>query len=554
MKKYISFLFSALLLASSCVDSRYDGMVADTAYFPKSDLQEQIVTVMNADDYIYDIWIHKGGYFQNKFAGSLALDYSYLVAFNNSHSTDYKMLDEKYYSFERTFVIEAGSNEVSVPLTLKTGSIVGDFGYGTYYIPLSVHSTTPGEEIYVDKENLLLAITFQQPILGIDGDNKGEVLLDLSTETVETYDLDVTAILDVKAPEDLLITYAEDRSLLIGEEKALDPQYYSYRAEILMASGEQYAENYLTLNVANMPKGRWVVPVRMSTSNDKVKMADDAYVKLTVVKGTLDDIQWAGDYLQTNEIIVSASTLEKTLIATTNGADTEVSVDESWINVNKEGDNVYMSITEENTSTNQERLATVKITDKATLLDKTILVRQCMQGYGLLLNKKLWSIPEYSPNTANKTGEFGKLYDNSWPIVQPNPNDTHIEFNGSSDPYILTFDLGISPHGYNSLGLMPRLQWTRPAPKKVKIEVSSDRSSWTTITSPISGDIWDAFTEDELKGSTNSFDNHYEGMVHWFDFTNIHNYRYMRLSFYDSFVNSGSNHVICFNEVFISQR
>ena len=110
MKKYIGFLFSALLLASSCVDTRYDGMINDSAYFAKSDLQQQTVTVMNEDDYVYNIWIHKAGYFQNKFAGSLAVDYNYLVSYNTSHSTNYKMLDEKYYSFVRDFVVEAGSN------------------------------------------------------------------------------------------------------------------------------------------------------------------------------------------------------------------------------------------------------------------------------------------------------------------------------------------------------------------------------------------------------------------------------------------------------------
>ena len=41
MKKYISFLFAALLLGTSCTDTRTDYMMGDTAYFPKSDRSEE---------------------------------------------------------------------------------------------------------------------------------------------------------------------------------------------------------------------------------------------------------------------------------------------------------------------------------------------------------------------------------------------------------------------------------------------------------------------------------------------------------------------------------
>ena len=556
MKKYIGLLFSALLLASSCADSRYDEMVNDSAYFAKSDLQEQTVTVMNAADYVYNIWVHKGGYFQNKFTGSLAIDYNYLVSYNASHDTDYKMLDEKYYTFERAFVIEAGSNEVAVPLTLKMNNVVGDLGYGTYYIPFVVNSTTPDEQIYPDKANFLLALTLKQPILGIDGDNKGEILLDLSTETSTTYELDITAALDVEAPEDLDISYSEDLSLLAAGEKALDPKYYSYTKDLVMPAGEQYAENFLTLKLAEMPKGRWGVPVRMSTSNDKVKVAQNAYLKLTFVKGTLDDIQWAGDYLQVNEIIVPATTLSKTLIATTNGADTELSADQDWINLTKEGDNVYMTITGANTSKNLERKASVKIRDNATLLDKEITVRQCMDGYGVILNKSLWSIPAYSDNTSDKKGQFNRLFDNFWPSNRGESSGSVLEFNNRTDgstPFVLTFDLGEEHRSYNNFGLMPRLEWTQPSPKRVKIEVSDDMETWTVL-GPNAGTtgIWDAFTEDELKVGGTSWDDHYEGIVHWFELGQ-QTKRYIRLSMFEGYYQT-TGKVICLNEVFVSNK
>ena len=49
-------------------------MMGDTAYFPKSDLQKETLYVMNANDYVYNVWIHKAGYYQNRFAGRVELD------------------------------------------------------------------------------------------------------------------------------------------------------------------------------------------------------------------------------------------------------------------------------------------------------------------------------------------------------------------------------------------------------------------------------------------------------------------------------------------------
>lgn len=66
MKKYISFLFAALLLGTSCSDTRTDYMMEDTVYFPNSDLQKETLYVMNANDYVHNVWIHKAGYYQGK--------------------------------------------------------------------------------------------------------------------------------------------------------------------------------------------------------------------------------------------------------------------------------------------------------------------------------------------------------------------------------------------------------------------------------------------------------------------------------------------------------
>ena len=105
------------------------------------------------------------------------LDYNYLVQYNTENGTDYEMLDEKYYSFERDFVIEAGADEAAVPLSLKIEQLLQDKGYGIYYIPLSVNSRTPEEDVYVDKSHFILLLDIRKPGTGdltVPQENKEE--------------------------------------------------------------------------------------------------------------------------------------------------------------------------------------------------------------------------------------------------------------------------------------------------------------------------------------------------------------------------------------------
>ena len=554
MKKYIDFLCMVLLLSGvSCADSRYDYMVDDSVYLPKSEWQQQTLIVMNSSDYVYPVWVHKGGYYQDEFAGRLVPDADYLNRYNTQHATDYTMLDDSYYSLESNFTIAGGEDEAAVPLTLKTELILQEKGYGTYYLPFTVQSSTDAGKVNTEKNSFLLAFTLQQPVLTIDGENKGDVILDLSEETVDTYDVDITAVLDIASPEELTVDYSEDASLLVAGEKRLDARYFSYDASAVMPAGEKYAENFLTLKLSELPRGRWVVPMRLSTKNEKVKVAAGAYLKLTVVKGTLDDIQWTGDYLQGNKMIVSSGVLDETWIGHAPGVDVEIRVDQDWLAVTGKDGDIYLEIKEANPG-NQERVATVTVLDKGTLLEKKIEVRQCINGYGIVLNKDSWSIAAYSDNTSDKKSQFNRLFDNFWPVSTVG-NTNYIELNNrqnGSDPFVLTFDLGENPHSYNSFGLMPRLQWTQPAPKTVKIEVSDNLNDWTVLGPDANGSgKWDAFSKEELFGN-NSWNNHYEGIVHWFEFDRISK-RYIRLSMYEGWYQD-SGKVICLEEVFVADR
>ncbi len=578
MKKYISFLFAALLLGTSCTDTRTDYMMGDTAYFPKSDLQKEILYVMNANDHVYDIWIHKAGYYQNKFAGKVELDYNYLVQYNTENGTDYEMLDEKYYSFDRNFVIEAGTDEVAVPLSLKIERLLQDKGYGVYYIPLSVSSLTPEEDVYVDKSHFILVLDIRKPVLVIDGtegEQRGNVFLDLSKATTERQ-IDITAKLDINTTEELVVTYGYDKdedNLLTEEEKShLLTAGFMYAPSVKIPVGEKYAENYLTLKPAEMQDGKWILPVRVGTTNDKVASdGNENWLKLTVIKGSLDSkVILEGEYVQGGDIILASDDIpsDKEIADVSAIGDLSYSVQDKygdnpdWLQVNHANGKIRITVTGRNTSTWQERVATIKLVDEETWLEKEIVVRQGMEGCGIILNKSLWSVVGYSDHVSGKESALGRLFDNFWPTSKAEVGSgntlSYIEISSKGsedDPVQIVFDLGENPHAYNSVGLVPRLQWVGNSPKYMKIEVSDavltrseDITDWTLVGSVKR----DAFTKSELDAhDAGNWNDWYttKQFIKWHNLGENMNHRYIRLSFWDSWY---STH--CFDEIFVSEK
>lgn len=578
MKKYISFLFAALLLGTSCTDTRTDYMMEDTAYFPKSDLQKETLYVMNANDYVYNVWIHKAGYFQNRFAGKVELDYNYLIQYNTENGTDYEMLDQKYYSFDRDFVIEAGTDEVPVPLSLKIEQLLQDKRYGVYYIPLSVNSRTPGEDVYLEKSHFILVLDIRKPVLtidGVEGEQKGNVFVDLSKATTER-EIDITAKLDINTTEELVVTYGYDRDndhLLTEEEKShLLTAGFEYASSVKIPVGEKYAENYLTLKPSGMPDGKWILPVRLGTTNEKVGTdATSNWLKLTVVKGSLDNkVVLEGAHVQGSDIILSSEDTPsgEAIADVSTISDLSYSVadkygdEPNWLQVNKANGKITITVNGANTSTWQERVATITLVDNETWLEKEIIVRQGMKGCGVILNKALWSVVGYSEHVAGKESALGRLFDNFWPTnkaeVGSGSTLSYIEISSKgseTDPVQIVFDLGENPHAYNSVGLVPRLQWVGNSPKYLKIEVSDgvltrseDITDWILVGSAKR----DAFTKAELDAHDGGNWNDWyadKQFIKWHNLGENMNHRYIRLSMWDSWY---STH--CFDEIFVSEK
>lgn len=545
MKKYISTLL-LILIFSSCIDHRYDEMVDDTAYFPNSELVVYQLTVTNDNDYVYDLWVHKGGFFQKKFVGRVELSYAYLVEYNQTNNTDYEMLDSRYYTLQRDFTMEEGENECAIPITFKVKQMLDDFGYQTFYLPLSVQSLTPEGGIYDEKSSVLLAFTLKQPLVTIDTDWKEKQYKKFDNES--SYEFDITAVMDVDAPEDFQVIYTRDESLLEPGELALDPQYYTFSDSVLMAKGEKYAENYMQLNVAEMPDGEWVIPIKLSSSNEKIGMLDDAWLALTVSKGELNEVTWSATYLQGDKIIIPGSAETALEIGEIDQITATATADESWLRPHITSNKIVIETDENNTGA--ERSATLTIRNQDNNLPKTIEVIQADVLAGIPLNKEIWTLEAYSDNCTKHLNDIPKMYDGQW-RKSANDKDSYVELNDRdpADPFVLTFNLGME-QSLNTFGIMPRQQWLRPSPKRVKIEVSPDNENWTTVgKGQDANGILVGFGDAETDSSKYP-ELLYNGVIKWFDFEEPVRARYIRLSLYESWWNSGN--VVCIEEVFAS--
>lgn len=301
--------------------------------------------------------------------------------------------------------------------------------------------------------------------------------------------------------------------------------------------------------------------------------AGDITSKKTVkiVQYGVERIVWNEEFCQQeSEIIVPADANEKILLATCenmNPSDLELGGDNAWLTLTQEEGKVYAKVLV-NESSNKERRSEVVIKNKKTGAEVRMPFKQGMQGYGIVLGKSLWKLEAYSgegTGSAGNVASYFKLFDDFWPAnsteasaTYQGSKNTHIEVKSGTDanPVRFTFNLGENPRGYDSFGLMPRLQWAAPAPRTVMIEVSDDlETGWTTV---VEKETDNGFKKEEIyylnpdgSNSGNWYNSHYEGIVHWFKLGNEKMQKqYIRISMYETFW-TGS---LCLDEVFVSDR
>ncbi len=283
----------------------------------------------------------------------------------------------------------------------------------------------------------------------------------------------------------------------------------------------------------------------------------NAYNRLNISYDGMAKIIWQGGsfqgsnvYIEKSEIILPSETVSGVPVAKIlNGiATVEVTTGSEWLSVSNDGGLIKVTTSVANTTTNKENIGEIKVIIDGT--EYIMPVRQCMSGYGTILNKKLWALSAEGTIQTNLT----KLFDSQW--TSSSGNNLNLELrtkDDDSENLILIIDLGESDISYNAVGLMPRLQWTAPAPGKITVSVSNDNKSWNILKDNV-----DYYNQSDLEyegeynsGSTNKYNDHYEGIIKWVELGD-RNERYIKLTmpysssfWWDKF--------FCFDEMFVTK-
>lgn len=284
---------------------------------------------------------------------------------------------------------------------------------------------------------------------------------------------------------------------------------------------------------------------------------------LTVSQLGDEDIVWCGDYFQgTNEdldnaeIILPANTLQGVKIAelkniTANNIELPEQDGSGWFTVSIENSDVLITTTKENTTTNKENVEELVLKSKLSGEEFKITLRQCMSGYGTILNKKLWNVIA----TGSDKSDFTKLYDNKW--CTENDKNLYIQLSqyNNAESLEIIIDLGAEHSAYNAVGLMPRLQWTALSPKKISVATSSDNDIWSSIITEseyyVESDL--NYESEYNSSSSNKYDAHYEGIIKWAKLGEQTD-RYVKISMKYGFDNVFYNsNAFCFDEIFVTK-
>lgn len=291
---------------------------------------------------------------------------------------------------------------------------------------------------------------------------------------------------------------------------------------------------------------------------------------LTVSQLGVEDVEWGGEYFQGSlekltkaEIILPSTILSDVEIAklkniTANNIELPEQKDDDWFTVKVVGDKVLITTIKENSTTNKENVKELVLKSKLSKEEFKIIVRQCMKGYGTILNKNLWEgITVENCTVANEgAAQIKGLYDSKWTPNSDNRLYVQLKQLESSEDCIVIIDLGENRKEYNAVGLMPRLQWTAPAPDLITVDVKGDiEQGWTNIVNAQNYYIKDDLCYDGPynTSASNKFEHHYEGIIKWVKLGDDRTERYIKLTMpYSSSFWESDQTFFSFDEIFVT--
>lgn len=299
MKKH-KLMTAALLLSVStffsCEDGLKDNLMESKVYLVSSGLQEFEIykTGMPAT---FQLAIYKSGAIETSCTASVGLcSADELEAYNMQNETEYKIMTEACYEIASSSVsFQADRKDVNrvVDIIFKPEAIEA-LGVGKYVLPVKLTEASIG--ITSDKAMAILAPTVIEPMVYFASSgaklNLGLGAADMAHNLKVGFNASNTQniVCNLAVDEDYLAAYNATSPV---EFELLPESAYTLPASVTIVEDTKEVTAKVPLAVSTLPLGNYLLPIRLSSEQFKVREGDDMYVvEIVITNPVLDTKKW----------------------------------------------------------------------------------------------------------------------------------------------------------------------------------------------------------------------------------------------------------------------
>lgn len=299
MKNY-KLILGALLLGTSvffsCQDGLEDNLTENKVYLVSSGLQEFEIYKTGMPS-TYQLAIYKSGAVETACTATIGLcSTEELAAYNTRNETEYKMMPETCYQITSSTVsFSSDRKDVNqVVDIIFTPEAIEALGEGDYVLPMKLVEASV--DITNDKSMAILAPVVIEPMIyftssGVNlnlGLGAANMTQNLTVGFNASNTQNITCNLEVDA--DYLATYNATSAI---QFELLPETCYTLPASVTIVEDMKEATAKIALSVSALPIGNYLLPIRLSSEQYKVREDGGLYaMEIIITSPVLDSKKW----------------------------------------------------------------------------------------------------------------------------------------------------------------------------------------------------------------------------------------------------------------------
>ncbi|WP_195546564.1 BT_3987 domain-containing protein [Bacteroides intestinalis] len=299
MKKHKQITAALLLSVGtffSCEDGLKDNLTESKVYLVSSGLQEFEIYKTGTPS-TYQLAIYKSGAVETSCTASVGLcSVEELEAYNTQYETEYKMMTNACYEITSSSVsFDADRKDVNrvVDIIFKPEAIE-ELGIGKYVLPVKLTEASIG--ITNDKAMVILAPTVIEPMVYFASSgaklNLGLGAADMTQNLKIGFNASNTQniVCNLVVDEDYLAAYNAASPV---QFELLPESAYTLPASATIVEDTKEVTAKVALAVSTLPLGNYLLPIRLSSDQFKIREGNDMYVvEIVITNPVLDTKKW----------------------------------------------------------------------------------------------------------------------------------------------------------------------------------------------------------------------------------------------------------------------